>query len=62
MQRDIKAELKKCINLLGQIIDKNIYQDSRENHLEIGESWNVYHLKKVELILKNIILKIKEIN
>lgn len=45
-------DIKKAINLLEQIIEKNQFDDF--NTKQIGESWNTYHLKILLEILKNI--------
>jgi hypothetical protein len=43
----------KVINLLDQIIEKNIYDDLKNNKDKAGESWNIFHLK----LLKKTILE-----
>ena len=49
--------LKESINLLDQIIEKNIYDDLKlKKHEETGENWNIFHLK----LLREILIEIYE--
>lgn len=42
----------KILNLLDQIIEKNIIEDHKnKKEIESGDSWNVFYLK----ILKNLL-------
>jgi hypothetical protein len=45
-------KLKESINLLNQIIEKNIYDDLKsKKHEESGENWNIFHLKLLKQLL-----------
>lgn len=62
MTKEFKIELEKSIALLSQIIDKKSLEDSILNDIEIGESWDIYHLKEVLSMLKALLLKLKVYN
>ena len=50
-------KLKESINLLDQIIEKNIYDDLKsKKQEETGENWNIFHLK----LLKDLLIEIYE--
>jgi hypothetical protein len=56
----IKAKCSKCqkkikgaVDLLNQIIEKNIYDDKKENPQKNGISWNVHHLSLLLSLLQN---------
>lgn len=50
-------KFNQIINLLDQIIEKNIYDDFKQNtQNKPGESWNVFYLK----LLKKLILNLNE--
>jgi hypothetical protein len=52
--KNIKSKnLKEAINLLRQIIEKNLYDDKKENPKKDGTSWNVYHLTLLLSLLEN---------
>lgn len=47
--------MEKALNLLNQIIEKNIFDDFKnKKDNETGESWNVFHLKILKKILENL--------
>ena len=45
--------LKEAVNLLRQIIEKNLYDDKKENPEKDGKSWNVYHLTLLLSLIEN---------
>ena len=51
---NIKSKnLKEAINLLNQIIEKNLYDDKKENPQKNGISWNVHHLNLLLSLIQN---------
>jgi hypothetical protein len=47
--------MDKIINLLDQILEKNIYDDAKNNiENKPGDSWNVFHLKLLRELIINL--------
>jgi hypothetical protein len=52
----MQSNLDQALQLLDQIIEKNIYDDYKENKGEkTGQSWDVHYLN----LLKGLLIKIK---
>jgi hypothetical protein len=48
--------MDKAINLLNQIIEKNVWEDSlSKKDDETGENWNVYHLTLLKSLLEEYV-------
>jgi hypothetical protein len=51
----MQSNLDQALQLLNQIIEKNLYDDYKEHKGEkTGQSWNVYHLNLLNQLLTNI--------
>jgi hypothetical protein len=51
----MQSNLDQALQLLDQIIEKNLYDDYKENKNEKpGQSWDVYHLNLLKELLLNI--------
>lgn len=45
--------MEKILNLLNQIIEKNIWEDSlTKKPEETGDNWNVHHLKLLKQLIE----------
>jgi hypothetical protein len=52
----MNSKINDAINLLNQIIEKNLYEDYKSHKGEKpGVDWNVFHLQ----VLLNLLLEIK---
>jgi hypothetical protein len=52
----MQSNLDKALQLLDQVIEKNLYDDYKKNKGEKpGQSWDVYHLN----LLKELLIKVK---
>jgi len=51
----MQSNLDQALKLLDQIIEKNLYDDYKENKNEkSGQSWDIYHLNLLKELLLNI--------
>lgn len=51
------SKFNRILNLLDQILEKNIYEDMKSNtENKPGDNWNVFHLK----LLKELIINLYE--
>lgn len=44
---------QKILELINQMISYNMYMDIKENNQNIGENWNVFHLKMLKELIQN---------
>jgi hypothetical protein len=44
---------QKILELINQMINYNMYMDIKENSENIGENWNVFHLKMLKELIKD---------
>jgi hypothetical protein len=44
---------QKILELINQMISYNMYMDIKENSQNIGENWNVFHLKMLKALIQD---------